>query len=251
MLSALKKIFDQRPDRPAFPEHEIVAIGDIHGRCDLLMQAINQILDRVETARPELIFLGDYIDRGPHSSEVVDLLCDPALGERFELTFLKGNHEATLLEFLDNPAVGPSWMQYGGAETLMSYDVAPPSLKGDEAGWHHASKELRNNLSDRHLSFYEGLKSHVERGCYLFAHAGVNPNKAIHDQDDSDLLWIREAFLNDDRLLSRIIVHGHTPQEALTSDNRRIGLDLGGYQTGKLGAAHLRNGSVDLFVASL
>lgn len=133
----------------------------------------------------------------------------------------------------------------------MSYDVAPPSLKGDEAGWHHASNELRKNLSDRHLSFYEGLKSHVERGCYLFAHAGVNPNKALHEQDDSDLLWVRKAFLNDDRLLPRIIVHGHTPQETLTSDNRRIGLDLCGYQTGKLGAAYLRNGAVDLLEVKL
>lgn len=251
MLSALRKIFDHRPERPAYPEHEIFAVGDIHGRFDLLEPLIQAIEKRAETDRPELIFLGDYIDRGPQSREVIELLSDPGLNERFEPTFLKGNHEATLLDFLNNPSLGPSWMQYGGAETLMSYKVAPPSMKGDEEGWYRASAELRKCLPSRHLSFFNSLKSQVERGCYLFAHAGVNPNKGLDEQEESDLLWIREAFLNDERLLPRIVVHGHTPQEALTSDKRRIGLDLGGYQTGKLGAARLHGGVVELFMSTV
>lgn len=244
MLTWLKKALSGVPDRPPLPDHEIFAVGDIHGRVDLLRPLLEKVRAAATTARPDLIFLGDYIDRGPGSREVVDQLLDDGLRDRFQTVFLKGNHEATLLEFLKDPGVGPSWIQFGGGETLMSYGVRPPEFKGDEAGWADASRELRLRMPRSHKAFYEGLQLSVERGCYLFVHAGVDPSKPLEMQDESDLLWVREAFMEDTRALSRIIVHGHTPEAEPHHDHRRIGLDLGGYQTGRLASVRLHGADV-------
>lgn len=250
MFSWLKTIVAPAPERPDAPQNEIFAVGDIHGRYDLLAKMIESLLEYANGTRPELIFLGDYIDRGPQSREVVDLLLREEITQHFEPVFLKGNHEATLLEFLDDPGVGPSWMQYGGGETLMSYGVRPPSLRSDQDGWAEASRALRNELPASHHTFYKSLKLSVERGCYMFVHAGVDPSKPLDAQGEGDLLWIREAFIQDDRALSRIIVHGHTPETEPYEDHRRIGLDLGGYQTGRLGAARINGGKVSLITIS-
>jgi serine/threonine protein phosphatase 1 len=239
MLDWLFKSFAGGPDRPAPPQHEIFAVGDIHGCYDPLCDLLKNIRAASVTARPEIIFLGDYIDRGPKSRDVIDLLSSVEMSETFSPVFLKGNHEATLLDFLEDPSVGPSWLQYGGAETLMSYGVTPPRLKGDEPGWIEASRALRERLPESHLQFFEKLDLCADRGLYFFAHAGIDPDRPIEAQRESDLLWIRDAFLNDNRRLERIIVHGHTPQDAPSKDQRRIGLDLGGYQTGRLAAAHI------------
>ena len=239
MLDWFTKAFSRRSERPAAPEHEIFAVGDIHGCLAPLRQLLSKIYRARQSERPEVIFLGDYVDRGPHSLEVVDLLLSEAMDEAFSPVFLKGNHEATLLEFLVDPSIGPSWAQYGGGETLMSYGVRYPAFKDDPEGWAETSRELRLRLPRSHKRFYESLQPFAERGLYYFAHAGVDPDRAIDDQREDDLLWIREPFLNDHRRLDRIIVHGHTPQEAPSKDERRIGLDLGGYQTGRLAAAHI------------
>lgn len=248
---------DQRPDwrpswlklgarksRPAPPGHRIYAVGDIHGRLDLLEQITGQIRDHARGAQAEVIFLGDYIDRGPESARVVDFLIDDPFGGAMACTFLKGNHEATLLDFLVNPAVGPAWMQYGGGETLMSYGVRAPLGKSDEAGWAEASQALTRILPGEHVGFYQRLQVSAERGLYFFAHAGVDPDRPLENQDEASLLWVREPFLNDTRKLSRVIVHGHTPASMPYADERRIGLDTGAYQTGKLTAACLERGSV-------
>lgn len=244
MLTWLKKALSGAPDRPPFPDHEIFAVGDIHGRSDLLGPLLEKVKTAATTDRPELIFLGDYIDRGPQSREVVDQLLDDGLQKRFQTVFLKGNHEATLLEFLTDPRVGPSWIQFGGGETLMSYGVRPPEFKNDAARWAEASAHLSLSMTSAHRAFYEGLQLSAERGCYLFVHAGVDPSKRLEVQEESDLLWVREAFLEDNRALSRIIVHGHTPEAEPHHDHRRIGLDLGGYQTGRLAAARLHGPNV-------
>jgi len=209
---------------------------------------LEKIRAAATTPRPELIFLGDYIDRGPRSRQVIDRLLDEELHARFEPVFLKGNHEATLLEFLEDPRVGPSWTQFGGGETLMSYGVRPPGFKSDDAGWAQASQDLRLRMPRSHRTFYDDLQIRVERGCYLFVHAGVDPSKSLEAQTESDLLWVREPFLDDDRALARIIVHGHTPEAEPHRDHRRIGLDLGGYQTGRLAAARLCGPDVSFIV---
>ena len=249
MLDWLSKWSSRQSERPAAPDHEIFAVGDIHGCVDILRKLLSQIYRARHTAKPEVIFLGDYVDRGPSSREVIDLLLSDAVKEKFSPVFLKGNHEATLLDFLVDPSVGPSWSQYGGGETLLSYGVKYPAFKGDPEGWADASRELRLRLPRSHRHFFEALEIFTERGCYFFAHAGVDPDRPISDQRESDLLWIREAFLNDNRRLERIIVHGHTPQDAPTSDMRRVGLDTGGYQTGRLAAAHIRGDQVEFIIS--
>lgn len=249
MLSGFLKAFAGRPDRPGPPEHEIFAVGDVHGCYDPLCDLLRNIRAAKTTARPEIIFLGDYIDRGPKSREVINLLTSIDVTQGFAPIFLKGNHEATLLDFLADPSVGPSWVQYGGAETLMSYGVNPPRLKGDEPGWIEASHKLRHSMPASHRQFFESLGLWADRGLYFFAHAGVDPDRPIDAQRESDLLWIRDPFLNDHRRLDRIIVHGHTPQGAPSKDERRIGLDLGGYQTGRLAAAHIRGNDVAFIIS--
>jgi len=244
MFEWLRAMMASGPERPPAPEAEIFAVGDIHGRRDLLEKLVANIRDVAQTANPEIIFLGDYIDRGAESREVIDLLIGGDIQNRFKPVFLKGNHEATLLEFLDDARIGPSWVQYGGGETLMSYGVKPPEFKGDLEAWGAASQELRQRMPVAHLEFYLNLELCAERGCYLFVHAGVDPAKRLDAQGEAELLWIREAFLDDTRQLERIIVHGHTPAAEPYQDNRRIGLDLGGYQTGRLAAVRLHGSSI-------
>lgn len=249
MIEWLTRAFSQRPERPPAPDREIFAVGDIHG----CLKPLKRLLDAIEasrrTERPELIFLGDYVDRGPKSHQVIDMLI-AGLPGWYTPVFLKGNHEATLVEFLSDPSVGPSWIQYGGGETLLSYGVRYPAFKEDHEGWAAASRELRLRLPKSHMRFLDGLQLFAERGPYFFAHAGVNPDRPLDDQRDGDLMWIREPFLDDTRLLERIIVHGHTPQEAPSADDRRIGLDLGGYQTGRLAAAHIMGEEVRLLTSA-
>lgn len=221
------------------------AVGDIHGRLDLLVRLVDQIEACARSDRPELIFLGDYVDRGPDSAGVIDHLVEATGLDRFQTRFLKGNHEAALLRFLNEASFGPEWVRYGGDETLASYGVAPPRLKSDADGWVAARNAFAERLPDAHLDFLKSLSLAHECGPYFFAHAGVNPDKPLSEQDEEALLWIREAFLEDRRPLSRIVVHGHTPALAPHADDRRIGVDTGAYQTGVLTAVRLHEDAVD------
>lgn len=234
----------RRVARPAPPEHTIYAIGDIHGRLDLLKRLCAKIVSHAQGRPAEIIFLGDYIDRGPDSAGVVDYLLSNPFPASMWCTYLKGNHEATLLEFLSNPMVGSSWVQYGGGETLLSYGVRTPLGRLDEQVWAQACADLAHRMPESHLAFYKGLHVSAERGLYFFAHAGVDPDVAIERQDEASLLWVRDAFLDDTRTLARVIVHGHTPAPEPYADHRRIGLDTGAYQTGVLTAACLEAGRV-------
>lgn len=219
------------------PDRTVYAIGDIHGRKDLLERLVPRIKDHAGHSDYELVFLGDYIDRGPDSAGVVDYLIHSDTLSGIDCTYLKGNHEATLLEFLDTPEVGASWSTYGGFETLLSYGVQDVRLSKEEAAWAKTAKALSEKLPASHLAFYRSLSSFAIRGDYFFVHAGIDPDKAIDQQTDAEFLWIRDPFLNDARQLDYMIVHGHTPQSEPSKDNRRIGLDTGAYQTGVLTAA--------------
>jgi len=227
------------------PDRTVYAIGDIHGRKDLLEALIDRIRAHAGDADHELIFLGDYIDRGPESAGVVEYLIQSDALQGVDYTFLKGNHEATLLDFLDNPAVGPSWSTYGGLETLLSYGVKDVGLSRDETAWAETATRFREKLPASHLDFYRRLESFALRGEYFFVHAGIDPDKPIQAQTDADLLWIRDAFLSSPRQHDYMIVHGHTPEAAPHKDKRRIGLDTGAYQTGVLTAAAINADGVE------
>ena len=243
-MKALSTLF-RRTRSFSAPDRTVYAVGDIHGRLDLLKELVARIRDHAGNSDHEIIFLGDYIDRGPESAGVVEYLLHADALDGVDCTFLKGNHEATLLDFLDSPEVGPSWSTYGGLETLLSYGVKVSGLSRDETAWAETAARFREQLPDSHLDFYRTLRSFVVRGEYYFVHAGVNPEKPIEAQTDADLLWIRDAFLGSHRQHDYMIVHGHTPEPAPHKDKRRIGLDTGAYQTGMLTAAAINSDGVE------
>ena len=233
------------PQRPAPTDHDIIAIGDIHGRLDLLKKLTEHIESLPLKPDAELIFLGDYIDRGPDSAGVVDFLLTHPLYQRHKTVFLKGNHEATLLNFLGDPNIAKSWLQYGGGETLLSYGVnLDPALLQTPDGLEELRAAFAQALPESHLRFYKALELFADRGCYFFVHAGIDPERPLHDQGEDSYLWIRDRFLTDSTRFERIIVHGHTPEPNAFKDKRRIGLDTGAYQTGRLSAAYLHGTDV-------
>jgi serine/threonine protein phosphatase 1 len=226
----------------------VYAVGDIHGRADLLIRLLEDL--RADMARggyegrPILIFLGDYIDRGFQSKDVIDVLLSDALSP-FETYFLKGNHEAAMLQFLSDPSIGPRWAEFGGAETLVSYGIRPPRTRTSLDEWSVASEELHRALPSEHLHFLSNLDLSVRLGDYVFVHAGIRPGVPLDQQSEHDLLWIREDFLNDRKPLGAVVVHGHTPATRPYKDGRRVGLDTGAYLSGRLTAARFAHEAVD------
>jgi serine/threonine protein phosphatase 1 len=215
-------------------------VGDIHGRADLLEKLLQRIeADAADLSRPAmLVFLGDYVDRGFQSRQVIDLILSERL-TRFEVQCIKGNHEAAMLTFLRDPQFGPRWASYGGRETLVSYGVRPPRnvTKLDE--WEAAHQEFVRVLPAAHETFLQRLPTSLRVGPYGFVHAGVKPGVPFEDQTEADLLWIREEFLRSSQPNDLVIVHGHTPVDRPHRDDRRINVDTGAYFSGRLTAVRL------------
>jgi serine/threonine protein phosphatase 1 len=217
------------------------AVGDVHGRLDLLKTLLEEIEAdafrfRIRDSRPRLIFLGDYIDRGHESAGVLDLLSSDRLSG-FETYFLKGNHEDVLLQFLADPAKGDDWKRIGGLETMLSYGVTPPRSRGDIEGWTAAQQQLIAKMPEIHRAFLGDLVLAFEDDRRLFVHAGVRPGRSIDDQTEMDLLWIRDSFLSHPAPYHKTVVHGHTPRLNPHLDKWRVGIDTGAYVTGVLTAA--------------
>lgn len=220
----------------------IYAIGDIHGRMDLLEGMLKALEIDAEGFDPQLnvvlVLLGDYIDRGPESWTVIDVLVRLRARGHFTFAALRGNHEQAFLDFLEDPLKGAGWLEHGGLSTLASYGIAPRLLTGPRQ-----LLALRDALLDAvpqvHLEFLENLPLTVTYGDYFFCHAGVRPGVGLQDQKARDLLWIREAFIQDDSYFDKVIVHGHTIEPVPVFGMRRIGLDSGAYTSGVLTAARL------------
>ncbi len=212
----------------------IYAIGDVHGRVDLLDQVLLRI-DAHETAHPVPrsveVFLGDYVDRGPASREVLDRLS--ARTRTRETVYLKGNHETFVERFLKDPALLSEWRRYGGIETLLSYGLVP-SVNMDLAEQTRLAAAFDQALPLSHRIFLGGLRPSFTCGDYFFVHAGVRPGIPLAKQREEDLLWIREDFLLYEDTFSKIIVHGHTPVSEPDIRSNRINIDTGAYATGKL-----------------
>lgn len=221
----------------------VYAIGDIHGRADLLRKLSDKIIEdasRQENPqhRHAVVFLGDYVDRGFQSREVIELLLGD-LFNGFETRFLKGNHEEALLTFLTDASMGPKWANFGGIETLVSYNIQPPRSRENLEDWEKARQALVECMPMSHRTFLENLELCLVLGDYAFVHAGLRPGRALEEQSERDLLWIREEFLADVRSFENIVVHGHTPINEPHRDYRRIGVDTGAYMSGKLTAVRL------------
>ena len=211
----------------------IYAISDIHGCANQLANvfaAIDHHLARVRPRRPIHVFLGDYIDRGPASSQVIDMLIDRA--QRHETIFLKGNHEAMLVDLLRDPGVFPTFKQYGGLQTLLSYGL--PSVNPDQDEQQALIRALAQKIPDSHRRFFDNLRLSFLCGDFLFVHAGVRPGIPLRKQKEEDLLWIRDEFLLSDQDFGKFIVHGHTPVPKPDIRPNRINIDTGAYATGIL-----------------
>ena len=213
----------------------VYAIGDVHGRADLLRALQAKIQDDAAGyggARKLVIYLGDYIDRGADSRAVIDRLIEEPL-PGFESIFLKGNHEDTLLRFLEDPQIASSWLAYGGDATLYSYGVSPPDCRRPDAVL-AAQQSFSEALPLSHLQFFQATRVlHIE-GDYAFVHAGFRENVAIDRQSIEDMLWIRHEFLDSRADFGKIVVHGHSITESPMVQCNRIGIDTGAFATGKL-----------------
>jgi serine/threonine protein phosphatase 1 len=220
---------------PSTPDGQrIYAVGDVHGRADLLRDVFAQIDEDCRsypTRNPLQIYLGDYVDRGPHSREVIDLLI--MRQQKHDVVCLKGNHEALALQFLNDPTILSQWKSLGGDATLRSYGI---SLAGgeDARSQRETAIAFHQALSEKHRAFMEGLPLTHTCGDFFFVHAGVRPRVALDKQSPNDLLWIREEFLLCRENFGKVIVHGHTPVGQPDIQPNRINIDTGAYATGRL-----------------
>jgi len=212
-------------------------VGDVHGRLDLLEQLLGQI-ERDRTERPAgkvlLVFLGDLIDRGPHSAQVVERLRNLSTpGVR--TVFLLGNHEDVVLRILEgDTSLITSWLRFGGAQCLESYGADPRKIASSADP--EALRLIREAIPAEQVEFLKSFADTCRFGDYLFVHAGIRPGVPIDEQLQSDLRWIREPFLFDEADHGCIVVHGHTISLEVEERSNRIGIDTGAYRTGVLTA---------------
>jgi serine/threonine protein phosphatase 1 len=238
MLARFFRSTPAAPSAAAVPEGtRVYAIGDVHGRLDLLQDLHEQVRYHAREypiGRAVVVHIGDYIDRGYQSRQTVDyLLGSPLPG--FDMVNLLGNHERTLLEFLDDISVGPGWLRYGGRETLFSYGIAwDRDLASDEECLLRIQGELRCKLPEDHRRFFSALPLTHQEGDYLFVHAGVKPGIPLERQASDDLLWIRDEFLNSTADHGKVVVHGHSISESPVLRPNRVGIDTGAFATGRL-----------------
>lgn len=192
--------------------------------------AIDRDVER-HGARALTVTLGDYIDRGPDSRGVIEVLADNPFPTPY--VALKGNHEALLEAFLTDPTVGDHWRRLGGLETLRSYGVpvGDPLIGKNFA---EASLRLHDAMPAAHIEFLRSLRTSLTHGRYFFCHAGVRPGIALAKQSDDDLIWIRDVFLNSTVDFGKIVVHGHTPAPEPEERPNRINIDTGAWATGRL-----------------
>lgn len=226
---------DSRTTAVVPPGTRVYAVGDIHGRSDLLAETIARIDDDVRRRPIERaieVYLGDYIDRGPDSSGVLDLLAVRLV--RRHAICLRGNHEAILEKFLMQGADAlHHWAKLGGLQTLASYGVVPRSQSEIETP--SAIRQLLLKAFPReHELFLQCLRNSFACGDFLFVHAGIRPGVPMNLQDPEDLLWIRDEFLNSERNHGKVIVHGHTPVDHPDIRENRINIDTGAWRTGVL-----------------
>ena len=231
------------PVAPRIPEGVVLwAVGDVHGRLDLLKPLVEAILaDAAGSSanRKVVIFLGDYVDRGSDSRGVIRYLVDLPQDVGIEWRFLKGNHEEAMLNFLKDPSAGARWCEYGGDAALRSYGLRPPNLKHKVEAWARVSADLDHKLSLPERKFLEGLELSMVLGDYFFAHAGARPGAPLDRQSAHDLMWVRNSFLDSPVAFEKVVVHGHTPTRNVHIDHRRIGVDTKAYASGVLSAVRL------------
>lgn len=220
----------------------VYAVGDIHGRLDLL-DALLARIDEDDAARPavrtELIFLGDLVDRGPDSAGVVERLM--GLKETGRVRYLMGNHEEVFLRAVGGDSRALRFLlRIGGRETLLSYGISAQEYR--DLDYDELMPVLQARVPAAHVAFLSAFENWIEMGDYLFVHAGLRPGIALEEQQASDLCWIRDDFLKHRDSFGRMVVHGHSITEDIDIRANRIGIDTGAFATGRLTAIGLEGG---------
>jgi serine/threonine protein phosphatase 1 len=217
------------------PGLRVYAVGDVHGRLDLLQPLLDTIVADVAlrpVPQPVLVMLGDYVDRGQSSAGVMELLASGLAGAP-PAVLLKGNHEEMMERFLADGSGGALWRQSGGLETLLSYRV-PVSSVLPRAGHEGLSTALAEAMPASHRDLLATLRPCWSAGDYFFCHAGVRPGVPLESQRIEDLMWIRGPFISSNADFGKVVVHGHTPVESPEIHHNRINIDTGAYITGRL-----------------
>jgi serine/threonine protein phosphatase 1 len=241
----ISKLFKSRTVAKTNQSHipkgrRVYAVGDIHGRADLLDELIALIeADELNRGPAEttLIFLGDIVDRGPASAAVIDRLRRLAV-ERSDVRFLLGNHEEIFLGALDGePKALRLFCRIGGRETVLSYGME--AAEYERLDYEELVQRLEILVPDEHRDFLGGFEDMILIGDYAFVHAGVRPDTPLELQRTADLRWIRDPFLDHRSTLEKTIVHGHTMTDEIERRSHRIGIDTGAYASGRLTALGL------------
>jgi serine/threonine protein phosphatase 1 len=226
---------DSAPSGPR--KHRAYVIGDVHGCAELLNRLLGRIEQEIAEQRPHkvsIIFLGDTVDRGPASAEVVERLSELSIPPA-SVHFIMGNHEEVMLKVVEGGAdLLGSWLRFGGSETLRSYGVDPREvrrLKSEEL-----ASRLKEAIPAKHRRFLASFADSISFGDYVFVHAGVRPGIDLAEQAQADLRWIREPFLQDETDRGYVVVHGHTISNEVEVTSNRIGIDTGAFCTGTLTA---------------
>lgn len=241
----LKRLFAAARKRKPATYHipsgqRVYAVGDIHGRLDLLDDLMSRI-DRDDAERGPadtmLVFLGDLVDRGPHSSGVVDRLMRLSCSGR-NMHILMGNHEEVfLLAAAGDVQAMRLFVRIGGMETILSYGVSEEEYRA--ADFEALTAIFARRVPPEHVAFISSFKDWLEIGGYLFVHAGIRPGVPLEDQSPSDLRWIRDHFLSHEGDHGKRIVHGHSIREEVEPRPNRIGIDTGAYASNRLSAVGL------------
>lgn len=226
---------------PRIPDGQrVYAIGDVHGRADLVERIAEQILTDSHDRGPadvQIIFLGDLVDRGPASKQVIDTLIG-LKAHGAPVRCLVGNHDSVFLRVLDGDERAARFLiRMGGKSTLISYGITETEYQ--DLDYPELVERLVALAPQEHVDFLRGLDRMVEVGDYVFVHAGLKPGVALEDQKSEDLCWIREEFLRHSGNFGKFVVHGHSITEEADIRPNRIGIDTGAYDSGRLTAIGL------------
>lgn len=242
MAHLLKRFFSARSQLTpqVAAEDRVYAIGDVHGRFDLMLKLLLHIRDDAEAQRDarrtRIVYLGDYIDRGDDTCSVLDAIVRLSAVNGPNLVFLRGNHEAALLAFLADPVAGRSWLDYGAIQTFASYGLQAPPAKAEELQLHACRDRLAAAMGNQ-IATIEKMPWYYRSGDVFFSHAGLNPTRPFDDKDA--MIWGHPNFLCDDPVSGLRVVHGHYDDPEPVTTRGRICVDTGAYYSGRLTAVRL------------